>query len=397
MRAVPGWRALTWMGSLGACALTARTVANLRTMRQPDTDPAPVAERVSVLLPVPHGDGRAPGCLESLLDQTGVADLEILVLIGETTDGVPDRGAADVADRGGAAGTDDTVRAMATADPRVRLLAEGPAPTDLRDAPHARSRLADAATGSVLVFLDPGVRLAPHALAAAVGLLRGDRLDLLSPFPRQLAETTGERLVQPLLPWSWLTTPSAPETWRSPWPPKTTADGRLLVADAAAYRVWGGHAAAAAAVPDDIALARAAYDSGWRTGTADGSRIASCRMYTGWQEVQAGYATWLWATFGSRPGAALVLAGLGLVYLVPPLAALRGSTVGLVGYTAAVAGRYLVAERTGGRSLPDSLAHPVSIGALAWLTAESWREHHRRGSGGTGSGAPGRRTPEGAG
>ena len=148
-------------------------------------------------------------------------------------------------------------------------------------------------------------------------------------------------------------------------PPKTTADGRLLVADAAAYRVWGGHAAAAAAVPDDIALARAAHDSGWRTGTADGSRIASCRMYTGWQEVQAGYATWLWATFGSRPGAALVLAGLGLVYLVPPLAALRGSTVGLVGYTAAVAGRYLVAERTGGRSLPDSLAHPVSIGALA--------------------------------
>jgi hypothetical protein len=62
---------------------------------------------------------------------------------------------------------------------------------------------------------------------------------------------------------------------------------------------------------------------------------------------------------------------------VPPLAALRGSLVGLAGYGAAVAGRYVVAERTGGRSLPDSLAHPASVVLLACLTTESWVRRRR--------------------
>jgi hypothetical protein len=50
-----------------------------------------------------------------------------------------------------------------------------------------------------------------------------------------------------------------------------------------------------------------------------------------------------------------------------------GSRVGLVGAAAGVAGRVMVARRTGGRALPDSLAHPVSIGLFGYLTAESWR------------------------
>ena len=81
---------------------------------------------------------------------------------------------------------------------------------------------------------------------------------------------------------------------------------------------------------------------------------------------------------GSAPGAVGVVGLLGLLYVVPPLAALRGSWVGALGYLAGVAGRVLVARRVGGRVLPDALAHPVSIGVLAWLTAESqWRR--RRG------------------
>jgi hypothetical protein len=53
------------------------------------------------------------------------------------------------------------------------------------------------------------------------------------------------------------------------------------------------------------------------------------------------------------------------------VAALGGSLTGLGGYLAAVAGRYAVAERTGGRSLPDSFAHPASIAVFGWLTARS--------------------------
>ena len=66
--------------------------------------------------------------------------------------------------------------------------------------------------------------------------------------------------------------------------------------------------------------------------------------------------------------------GLAVLYVLPPLAALAGSPVGLAGYGAAVAGRYLVAERTGGRSLPDSFFHPASVATALWLLARSWQE-----------------------
>ena len=56
-----------------------------------------------------------------------------------------------------------------------------------------------------------------------------------------------------------------------------------------------------------------------------------------------------------------------LAYVVPPLAALRGSRVGLVGYAAAVLGRVLAAARTRGRPWPDALAHPASVAVLLGL------------------------------
>ncbi len=73
----------------------------------------------------------------------------------------------------------------------------------------------------------------------------------------------------------------------------------------------------------------------------------------------------------------VVGAGLGGLASAARLAALRGSLAGLAGYGAAVAGRYVVAERTGGRSLPDSFGHPASIVLLGWLTAQSWVRRRR--------------------
>jgi hypothetical protein len=349
---------VTWAGSLGAAALSAHTVANLRAMRVPETDPPASDEAVSVLVPARDEAGRIAQCLESVLEQRAVADLEVLVL---------DDGSRD--------GTAEVVRQVAGDDPRVRLLTGAEPPPGWLGKPHACQQLADAARGSVLVFLDADVRLAPHAVAASVALLRGSGLDLVSPYPRQLAVTPAERLVQPLLQWSWLTTLPLRAAERSRRPSMSAANGQLLVVDTGAYRAAGGHAAVRTAVLDDVALVRAVKRAGGAGGVADGAELARCRMYDGWTGVRDGYAKSLWSAFGSPAGAVAVMTGLGVLYVVPPVAALRGSMVGLAGYAAAVAGRYLVAERTGGRSLPDSLAHPVSVTALGWLTAVSWWRH----------------------
>jgi hypothetical protein len=63
--------------------------------------------------------------------------------------------------------------------------------------------------------------------------------------------------------------------------------------------------------------------------------------------------------------------------VVPPVAAVRGSRAGLLGYLAGVLGRVAVARRTGGRAWPDALAHPLSVLVLDVLMARSVLGHRR--------------------
>jgi Glycosyl transferase family 2 len=349
------WRVLTGIGSAGAVVGTVHTFVNLRALRTPVRDPAPVAERVSVLLPARDEAHRIGTCLASVLDQVSVPDLEILVLDDDSTDG-----------------TADVLRRVAAGDGRVRVLTGEPLPDGWLGKPHACDQLARAATGGVLVFVDADVVLAPQAVAATVQLLRETSLDVVSPYPRQLAETWSERLVQPLLQWSWLTLLPLRAAETSPRPSLTAGNGQLMAVDAAAYWMIGGHRAVRDEVLDDVALVRAVKAAGGRGGVVDGTGLATCRMYESWPELREGYEKSAWAAFGSPAAAAATVGGLGVLYVVPALAALRGSLVGLLGYGAAVTGRYVVAERTGGRSVPDSLAHPASIALLGWLTAASW-------------------------
>src|SRR5664280_1275357 len=200
---------LSTFGSVGAVLATAHTAANLRQLRTPPTDPPVGTERVSVLLPVRDEAYRVTDCLRSLLAQQRVAELELLVLDDGSTDA-----------------TAAIVRREAGADPRLRLLTGAPLPSGWLGKPHACAQLAAAATGTVLVFLDADVVLAPTAIAATVALLRTTGLDVLSPYPRQLANGPVPRLVQPLLQWSWLTFLPLRRAERSPRASLAAANGR---------------------------------------------------------------------------------------------------------------------------------------------------------------------------
>ena len=357
--------ALTWLPALFAAALAAHACVNARLLPRPGSPAEPVDEPVAVLLPVRDEVTRVGPCLRSLLAQRGVPRLAILVLDDGSTDG-----------------TADLVRAVAGDDPRVRLLAGPPPPTGWLGKPHACQRLADAAdpATTALVFVDADVTLAPDAVAAAVRLLRRSEAALLTPYPRIVAGTAGERLVQPLLQWSWLTFLPL-RALRSRRPSLTAAGGQFLVVDRAGYRAAGGHAAVRGAVLEDMALARAVKRAGGRVALADGSCLADCRMYRSWAELSDGYAKSLWASFGSAAGAAAVVATLLLVYAAPPVLAVAGAAAGrwtvaaagLAGYACGVAGRVVTARATGGRAWPDPLAQPLSVVLFGWLVARSFR------------------------
>ncbi|MGW1057991.1 glycosyltransferase [Micromonospora rubida] len=357
----------------GVAALTAHSWINATCwLRRPADGPVRVAETVAVLLPLRDEAARVTPCLRALLAQRGVPDLRIVVL---------DDGSAD--------GTADVVRAVAGADPRVTLLTGVAPPPGWLGKPHACHQLATRAdpAATVLAFVDADVVLTPYAVAAAVAELRAARVTLLSPYPRIVAATAADRLVQPLLQWLWLTFLPLRAMERSPRPSLAAAGGQFLVADRAGYDAAGGHAAVRARVLEDIELARAVKRSGGRIALADGSRLAACRMYDDWPQLRDGYTKSLWATFGHPGAAAVVLALLLLLYAAPPLIALVALPAGApavaalasLGYLLGVAGRAVSARATGGRWWPDALGHPVSVVVLGWLTLRSYhlRKRHR--------------------
>lgn len=342
--AAPAVSRLAALGSLLAAAGAVQAAVNAVLLRRPRACGAAAVRDVPVLVPARDEAAQIGDCVRSL------------------------GGAAVVLDDESADGTGEIARAAG-----ARLIVGRPPPPGWYGKPWSCAQLAAATDDDVLVFVDADVRLSPGAVAAAVRLLDDAGLDVICPFPRQLAASVAERLVQPLLQWSWLTLLPLRFAEHSARPSLTAACGQFVVIRRVALDRAGGFAAVRGAVLDDLALVRAVKAAGGRGGVVDGTSLASCRMYAGWPELRDGYRKSLWAAFGSRPRAAAVLGVLGLAYVVPAVAALRGSRIGALGYGAGVVSRMIAARRTGGRVLPDALAHPLSIVAFGYLTVSSWR------------------------
>lgn len=343
--------------------LTARKCRNaVGRVPRPPADPPVVTERVSVLIPARNEAHRIAPTILTMLAQQGVPDLEILVLDDNSTDG-----------------TRELVEKLGAGNPRLRVLPGRPLAQGWKGKPHACMQLAEAATGTVLVFVDADVEFAPLAIAAAVATLRECGLGLLSPFPRQVMGSTIERLYQPMINWTWMANlPRDPDP-ATGLPKTVVANGQFLVIDAAAYGRAGGHGAIRLAVLDDLAMLHAIVGTGAKAAAVDGTALASCRMYSGAQELIEGYTKWMCDWVDSPRKVAWTAGMVGLIDVLPVAAALRGSKVGLLGYLAPVVARVVVARRFGEPALPWAAAHPATGVMSLALILES-RRRSRRGA-----------------
>ncbi len=359
-------RLLPWL-AVGATALTVHTAWNLRRLRRPSPPDVEITEQVAVLIPARDEAGHIASTIDSARAQRWVPHLSIHVLDDGSTDG-----------------TAAIAESAAQGDPRIRVhrRPDEPPPAGWLGKNYACARLAEIAEGEgaeVLVFVDADVRLQASAVAALVRELRDGDFALVAPYPRQESVGWLERLVQPLLVWSWATTVPLGVAERRQWASMSVANGQLLVFDARAYAAVGGHAAVRGEVIEDVELMRAVRAAGVRAVTVDGSTLASCRMYESPRDLLDGYSKSAWRAFGGIAGSIAVNYSLIALYVVPALAAVfgRGSVRawGLAGYAAGVSGRILVARHTGERVLPDALAHPASIVAFTAINKLSWVRH----------------------
>jgi hypothetical protein len=313
-------------GIVLALALVPLTLglANFALIREPKIRTR-TSTLVSVLIPARNEEANIEACLRAVLAQEGVK-LEVLVM----DDGSTDRTAA-------------IVQAIAATDARVKLLTAPPLPQGWTGKVHACARLAEAATGQYLLFLDADVRVTPWCAAAMAGHAGRNRLGLVSAVPRQQIGSLGEAVTVPMinfLIWAYLPGGGRAFTTR---PALAAACGQLLMAEAAAYRAAGGHAAHPGILHDALVLARHMRAQGHRTELLEGADLAVCRMYRSFAECWAGFsknATEGMATPIALPIWTLVLGGAHVLpwLLLPGWAALLAVAISL-GYRGAVTWR----------------------------------------------------------
>ncbi len=259
------WIAL-WLAILPAVV----GFVNLWLLRAP-AGRVPEHTLVSILVPARDEAANIAACLDHALAQTGAA-VEVLVMDDGSTDG-----------------TDAIVRGYADRDARVRLLAAPALPDGWSGKMHACARLAEAARGTHLLFIDADVRLEPGAAAGLAGHAAAHDLALVSGVPKQSILTWGEGVTVPII--NLLLIGYLPGGGRAftRHPGFAAGCGQMMMFERRAYEAVGGHGAVRTTLHDGLKLSRLLRKAGHRTEIVEGTGIATCRMYRDFGESWRGF------------------------------------------------------------------------------------------------------------
>jgi glycosyltransferase involved in cell wall biosynthesis len=296
-----------------------------------------VGESVDVLIPMRDEEDNVEGSLKSTLNSELLEASSVYVL---------DDGS-----------TDQTGKLIS--EFKVNKLTGTQLPAGWLGKVWACHNLSKAGSGKYLVFLDADVRLHPYAIASAITRMNKFGWDFISPYPRQIAGSFLEKLIQPLLQWSWLASVPLRLAEKFPNRSMTIANGQFFIVKRSAYEEAGGHAAIPGEVLDDLELARLLISKGFKGGVADGSAVASCRMYKTNSQLIDGYTKSLWKAFGGQFGTIVAIILLFFTGISPYLGIGAPATFIFLS-------RFLAAIKT--RSNPAyAFLHPISIVILLYL------------------------------
>ncbi len=233
---------------------------------------------VSVIVPARNEEACLGACLESLVQQDGV-EFEIIV--------VDD-------------GSSDRTRAIAESFSAVQVIEPGPLPAGWSGKNNAVTAGAKRARGRWLLFTDADTVHLPRSLARALGEAQERSAELLSYSPEQEVHGFWERAVMPVV-FAELAATYRPSEVSDPRSSSAAANGQYLLISREAYDAVGGHAAVAASLLEDVALARAVKASGRRIFFRFGGDVVRTRMYSTLSQLKEGWTKNLALLF-ANPG-----------------------------------------------------------------------------------------------
>ena len=348
---------------LGVALLNSRTFPRLEPGRRPKSDPT-----VSVLVPARNEERVIADCVGSLLRQD-YGRMEILVL----DDGSEDR-------------TGEILHELVAGTTRIptRILQGEPLPPGWLGKNRACARLAEAATGEWLLFIDADTTHAPGMVSAIVGEATRRDASFVSAVPRQLVPTFWEKVIVPFPPFlyfSYLPNLLIPKRNH---PSLSAANGQMILVSREAYEAIGGHSGVRDQIVEDVRLARKAKQAGFRIELLRADRLSACRMYRSLHEIIEGFSKNLYPGLGGRPAAMIAFILHLLILFVVPWLSLVLSLVAGNGpedprtYLPAAQGVVGIimrglSERAFGMSPWKGILQPLSASAAVVIGGIAWR------------------------
>jgi len=233
---------------------------------------------VSVVIPARNEEGNIGRCLSRVLAQTH-KNIQVVVLDDASSDG-----------------TKSEIEKAAQGDDRVKVLHGGEEPPEgWFGKPWALQRAQAHAKGEWLVFVDADVRLEPEAVASVVGYGIANERDMVSGIGRLVLESFWERVMQPAVAGLILAGNDLDHVNDPERPNSVMANGQFIAVRREAYDKIEGHGAVAGNVLDDVGLAKAMVESEGKYSFLVLRELFSCRMYTSFAEIWAGWSKNLFA------------------------------------------------------------------------------------------------------
>ncbi|MFC7975486.1 glycosyltransferase [Streptomyces cinereoruber] len=328
--------------------------------------------RVVVVVPARDEAGVLPLSLPSLLAQDYPGVAEVVLVDDGSTDGT---GALAVELAGRCGGLPLIVASPGEPEPgwtgKLWALRHGMA-------------LARARGPEFLLLTDADIAHEPDSLRLLVSAAMENDLDLVSQMARLRVESMWERLVVPafvyffaqLYPFRWINRVR---------PRATAAAGGCVLLRTETAVAAGVPESIRQAVIDDVSLARAVRRAGGRIWLGLAERVESVRPYPGLGELWRMVARSAYAQLRHSPLLLLgTVAGLVVVYLVPPVALVAGAVAGNAPAAwaggaawAAMAGSYVPMLRHYRQPLWLAPLLPFTAFLYLLMTVDSAVQHHR--------------------
>jgi chlorobactene glucosyltransferase len=297
---------------------------------------------LSIVVPARNEERQIERCIRSLL-ATRHPDFEVIAVDDRSDDA-----------------TRQILESIASAAPRLSVVAGAPLPPGWVGKPWALTQGAAAARGEWLLFTDADTEHDPLAASSALQWATGRGYDVVSLLPDQVTVGAAERVFLPAILYVILLGIGPLDDINDPRKPAVALfNGQYVLASRTAYEAIGGHRAVRAEIAEDLELARRfKRDGRFRTLLTGANALVRTRMYRSFGEIWRGFVKNFALAARGNPFAAA--AGLALLACVSP-----GSPILLI---------VLVAHR----AWPAAGALALAMAAVVAIAERGMRAMHFR-------------------